>query len=61
MDKRWVKDREGKVWSSGGVSNGCDMMAAYLRDVYGGERREIVEFVLGIADVGERGEDYESK
>jgi len=30
---RWVRD--GKVWTSSGVSAGMDMMVAFLRDVYG--------------------------
>jgi len=55
VGKRWVRD--GKVWTSGGVTNGLDMMAAFMREGFGGES-ELVETVLGLADVGDRGQEY---
>ena len=57
VEKRWWRD--GKVWSSGGVTNGLDMMSGYLREVYG-DRKEVVEMLLGMADVGDRGQEYKA-
>lgn len=57
VEKRWWRD--GKVWTSGGVTNGLDMMAAFCREGFGeGEGGVVVETVLGMADVGERGQEY---
>ncbi|KAL8746117.1 MAG: hypothetical protein Q9190_001841 [Brigantiaea leucoxantha] len=54
VEKRWARD--GKVWSSGAVTNGQDMMAAFVREMY---PREIVEVTLGMSDVVARGQEYE--
>ncbi|KAL8642991.1 MAG: hypothetical protein Q9228_000390 [Teloschistes exilis] len=55
VEKRWVRD--GKVWSSGAVANGMEMMAGFMREEFG-HKKEIVEIVLGMSDVGVRGVDY---
>lgn len=48
------------MWTSGGVTNGLDMMAAFCRLKFGsGEGGEVVETVLGMADVGGREQEYE--
>ena len=52
-DKRWARD--GKVWTSGGITNGLDLMAAFMRETFDGE---MVEAVLRLADVGGRGQEY---
>ncbi|KAI4136116.1 MAG: hypothetical protein LQ347_000045 [Umbilicaria vellea] len=54
-EKRWVQD--GELWSSGGVTNGLDMMAAFMRERWP-EKRQLVECMLEIADVGGRGQEY---
>lgn len=54
-EKRWVRD--GDLWSSGGVTNGLDMMAAFMRERWP-EKRQLIECMLEIADVGERGQEY---
>ncbi|RDL34533.1 PfpI endopeptidase-like protein [Venustampulla echinocandica] len=51
--KRWVQD--GNVWTSGGITNGQEMVAAYLRYNFPGPTTEAV---LSMADVGEKGLDY---
>ncbi|KAG9238656.1 PfpI endopeptidase-like protein [Amylocarpus encephaloides] len=51
--KRWV--HEGTFWSSGGITNGQEMVAAYLRHNY---PSPTTEMVLAMADVGEKGIDY---
>ena len=57
VEERWWLD--GKVWTSGGVSNGSDMMAAFAPEGFArGEGALVVEMVLGMADVGERGQEY---
>ncbi len=55
-EKRWVRD--GDLWSSGGVTNGLDMMAAFMRERWP-EKRQLVECMLEIADVGGRGQEYD--
>ena len=57
--KRWVVDEEGKIWTSGGVTNGEDMVAAFLRESDKlGVSLELVKLICALADVGERGQDY---
>ncbi|KAL8730288.1 MAG: hypothetical protein Q9166_004171 [cf. Caloplaca sp. 2 TL-2023] len=55
VEKRWVRD--GKVWSSGAVANGQEMMAAFMREKFR-EQKEITETMLGMADFVKRGEVY---
>ncbi|TDL17777.1 class I glutamine amidotransferase-like protein [Rickenella mellea] len=52
-EKRWVHD--GKIWSSGGITNGLDMMAAYVRENF---PAPLAELVCKGADVGDRGVEY---
>ncbi|KAI9829092.1 MAG: hypothetical protein M1832_000115 [Thelocarpon impressellum] len=52
-DKRWVKD--GNIWTSGGITNGLDMVAAYLKETLPGP---VAGIVLDMADVGDRGQEY---
>lgn len=52
-DRRWTRD--GKLWMSGGVTNGLDMMSAFVRSQW---EPEMVEIVLGMLDVGSRGQEY---
>ncbi|KAI5118497.1 hypothetical protein M0805_003997 [Coniferiporia weirii] len=56
-EKRWEVDLEEKVWTSGIVSNGLDLVAAYIRKTFA---PELAEFVCATADVGERGREYET-
>lgn len=51
--KRWVKD--GKVWSSGAVMNGFDMMQAYMLETF---PRDVVGVALRAADLSGRGANY---
>lgn len=55
VEKRWVRD--GKVWSSGAIANGVEMMASFMREEFG-EQREITETMLGLADFAKRGTVY---
>ncbi|RAK89424.1 hypothetical protein BO79DRAFT_237186 [Aspergillus costaricaensis CBS 115574] len=43
VEKRWVRD--GKMWTTGTLLNGLDMIAAFGREVWGGEG-SLVEHVL---------------
>ena len=56
LQQRWVRD--GKLWTSGGVTNGLDMMAAYMRETFD---PQIVEVALSICDCGDRGQFYKEK
>ena len=53
--KRWECDEEGKIWSSGGVTNGIDMMLEFIKKTFG----EDLAKVVGLAgDISERSRDY---
>ncbi|ORX93756.1 PfpI endopeptidase-like protein [Clohesyomyces aquaticus] len=52
-DVRWWI--EGRIWTSGGITNGQDMVAAYIRQRWPGS---LSETVCAMADVGERGQYY---
>ncbi|KAF2258932.1 class I glutamine amidotransferase-like protein [Lojkania enalia] len=52
-DKRWVRD--GRLWTSGGISNGLDLIAAYIKYRWPGP---LPDTVLKMADVEPRGQDY---
>jgi transcriptional regulator GlxA family with amidase domain len=52
---RWVRD--GNFWSSGGVTNGNDLVAAYLRDS-GRFPGQVAEFACEVAEVGDRPQLY---
>ncbi|KAI3397590.1 hypothetical protein diail_10562 [Diaporthe ilicicola] len=52
---RWVRD--GNFWSSGGVTNGNDLVAAYCRES-GHFPGPVAEFACEMADVGDRPQTY---
>ncbi|KAF2732901.1 class I glutamine amidotransferase-like protein [Polyplosphaeria fusca] len=56
-DKRYVHD--GKLWTAGGITNGMDMVAAYMRHRWADNPR-LPETVLAMAEVMDRGESYET-
>ncbi|KAH0847794.1 hypothetical protein AYO21_04001 [Fonsecaea monophora] len=51
--RRW--ERDGRIWSSGAITNGLDLTAAYLHDKF---QKELADLVCGMAEVGDRGQDY---
>jgi putative intracellular protease/amidase len=56
-NQRWVQD--GNIWSSGGVTNGNDLMAAYARVTKKyWPTDELVELGLSMTDVGDRSQFY---
>lgn len=55
---RWVRD--GNFWSSGGVTNGNDLVAAYLRES-GRFAPPIAEIAAQMAEVGDRPQLYSDK
>ncbi|KAF2008094.1 class I glutamine amidotransferase-like protein [Amniculicola lignicola CBS 123094] len=57
VDRRYTND--GRIWTAGGITNGMDMVAAYMRQ---SERFEgqLVDTVLAIADVQDRGQEYKA-
>ncbi|KAK0742421.1 class I glutamine amidotransferase-like protein [Apiosordaria backusii] len=60
VEKRWVSD--GKLWTSGALLNGTDMVAAFQREVWGGKsltaEDSLVEFLARIGGVPVRDVDY---
>ncbi|KAI0396122.1 ThiJ/PfpI family protein [Xylariaceae sp. FL0594] len=54
---RWVRD--GNLWSSGGITNGNDLAAAYARQNPRHFPPSVVEIALKMADVGDRPQAYE--
>lgn len=62
-EKRWVRD--GKIWSSGAIMNGFEMMGEFMRERWGGVGRngegeggKLVGFALGMSDFPRRGVEY---
>lgn len=55
VEKRWVRD--GKVWSSGAVANGMELMAGFMWEEFE-EQRGLTEMMMGMADFAKRGEAY---
>jgi DJ-1/PfpI family len=55
--KRWTSDASKRIWSSGSVANGLDMVAAWAKD-YFWDREELVKFALLSVAVGDRGSEY---
>ncbi|KAI0136593.1 ThiJ/PfpI family protein [Xylariales sp. AK1849] len=53
---RWVQD--GNFWSSGGVTNGNDLVAAYARHKSEFFPKPLVEILLPMVDVGDRAQVY---
>ncbi|KAI0974535.1 class I glutamine amidotransferase-like protein [Xylaria arbuscula] len=53
---RWIQD--GNFWSSGGVTNGNDLVAAYCRAKPEYFPRPLVDFVCEQLDVGDRPQQY---
>ncbi|KAK4198585.1 class I glutamine amidotransferase-like protein [Triangularia verruculosa] len=60
VEKRWVSD--GKLWTSGALLNGTDMVAAFQREVWGGKsltaEDSLVEFMARLGSVPVRDIDY---
>lgn len=50
---RWIQDKGGKLWMSGGVTNGMEMTAAFMREVFW-DRKELVELAVGAVNVGDK-------
>ncbi|KAF2429100.1 class I glutamine amidotransferase-like protein [Tothia fuscella] len=56
VEKRWARD--GKLWTSGTLLNGIDLMAAFIRDTWG-ENDTLQNFLLKAGGVTTRDVDYE--
>ena len=57
-DVKWVEQRwanDGNVWTSGLVTNGIDMVMAFIKKEY----PELAPFVCEVGDVAERSGSYE--
>ena len=55
QEKRWVRD--GKLWSSGTLLNGLDLMYAFCNETWGGEG-SLVEFQMNLTSWPIRDVDY---
>ena len=55
IDARWAHD--GKIWTSGALLNGLDMMVAFVREIWGGED-SLVESTLDICGWPIRSVEY---
>ena len=60
VEKRWVRD--GKLWTSGALLNGTDMMAAFAKETWidsaGGDEGSLVGMMTKIAAWPARDVDY---
>ena len=62
LEKRWVRD--GKLWTSGALLNGLDMMGAFIRETWGYDGHpsaELVELMLGFGSNLHRDIDYQDE
>jgi transcriptional regulator GlxA family with amidase domain len=55
VEKRWARD--GKLWTSGTLLNGLDLMAAFIRETWGTENT-LQDFILKFGAVPIRDVDY---
>jgi transcriptional regulator GlxA family with amidase domain len=55
VEKRWAND--GKIWTSGTLLNGTDMMRAFALQTWGGEG-SLAEFGMRLGDYPDRDVDY---
>lgn len=55
QEKRWVHD--GKLWSSGTLLNGLDLMYAFCNETWGGEG-SLFEFLMNLNSWPRRDVDY---
>ncbi|KAI0600806.1 class I glutamine amidotransferase-like protein [Biscogniauxia sp. FL1348] len=53
---RWVQD--GNFWSSGGVTNGNDLVAAYIRATRRHFPAQLAEIACELTEVGDRPQEY---
>jgi transcriptional regulator GlxA family with amidase domain len=58
LEKRWVRD--GKLWTSGTLLNGMDLMVAFSNEFWGGEG-SLVEFMLKMGSWPIRDVDYKEE
>ena len=58
VDKRWCRD--GKVWTSGALLNGLDLMRAFASEVWGGEGT-LAEWWLALGSWPVRDVDYKDE
>lgn len=57
LEKRWVHD--GKVWTSGALFNGCDMVHAFIKHTWAGTpTAAAVEFLATEGSWPDRDVDY---
>ena len=54
-EKRWVRD--GKMWTSGALLNGLDLMVAFVREVFTG-KEGLIEAAIEIGGWPARGQEY---
>ncbi|KAG9790336.1 hypothetical protein KCU88_g1350, partial [Aureobasidium melanogenum] len=55
VDRRW--ERDGRLWTCGGITNGLDLTAAYLHSKV---QKELADLVCAMAEVGDRPQEYDS-
>lgn len=60
VDKRWTTSEDGRLWTSGSVTNGIDMMAAFVREA-GVIAPEIGNIICLIHDIGNRSQEYDTE
>lgn len=60
VDKRWTTSEDGKLWSSGAVTNGIEMMATFVREA-GVIAPEIGNIICLIHDIGNRSQEYDAE
>lgn len=57
-ERRWEVAAGGKIWTSGAVTNGTDMVAAYIKATF---PPQLAGIVCALADVGNRDQEYSAE
>lgn len=60
-EKRWQKSEDGKLWTSGALLNGTDMMRAWAEENLVGDEQSIVSVALKVGSWPGRNVDYKDE
>ncbi|KAG7151139.1 hypothetical protein HYQ46_013108 [Verticillium longisporum] len=56
LEKRWVRD--GKLWTSGALLNGADMVSAFVREHWGRQQGSLAGITAEVGAWPDRDVDY---
>lgn len=59
VERRW--ERDGKLWTSGALLNGLDLISAFAKETWGASRKELMNFSFKTAGWVLRDQDYKDE